>query len=170
MQLCHPPLNNFNQRTQHRFQFDGAGAAGYSLHARLTNTHTPRVGARTSNPQRPWSNYLFINLPSKQHRKHPRGTVKSHYIARVLECERKSPGGNTSQNPLNGLYNGLHQRGRFSSTSCERKTSTRKIYGEQHFPLIGVCKIPRLRPLSHRAGEKVRTPSCLPIFASCMLC
>ena len=33
-----------------------------------------------------------------------------------------------------------------------------------------VCKIPRLRPLSHRAGEKVRTQSCLPIFASCMLC
>jgi len=36
--------------------------------------------------------------------------------------------------------------------------------------LSGVCKIPRLRPLSHRAGEKVRTQSCLPIFASCMLC
>jgi len=34
----------------------------------------------------------------------------------------------------------------------------------------GVCKISRLRPLSHRAGEKVRTQSCLPIFASCMLC
>jgi len=33
-----------------------------------------------------------------------------------------------------------------------------------------VCKIPRLRPLSHRAGEKVRTLSCLPIFASCMFC
>ena len=38
-----------------------------------------------------------------------------------------------------------------------------------------VCKIPRLRPLSHRAREKVRTQkvrtqSCLPIFASCMLC
>jgi len=34
-----------------------------------------------------------------------------------------------------------------------------------------VCKIPRLRPLSHRAGEKVRTQSCLPKLSSdiCLL-
>ena len=30
-----------------------------------------------------------------------------------------------------------------------------------------VCKIPRLRPLSHRAGEKVRTLSCKPLSAIC---
>ena len=43
------------------------------------------------------------------------------------------------------------------------------IQGDE-LSMLFVCKIPILRPLSHRAGEKVRTQSCLPIFASCMLC